>query len=52
MESAGTPVPAIDGLIAATAIAHQLAIATRNTADLLSTGAVIYNPWTGEWLNR
>jgi len=52
MESVGAPLSAIDGLIAATAIAHQFAIATRNTADVDRTGAVIYNPWTGEWLNR
>ena len=39
------PVPAIDTLLAATALTHQLTLATRNTADLGRTGADIFNPW-------
>jgi hypothetical protein len=39
--------PAYDGLIAATAIAHGLAIATRNTQDYRGTGVQIIDPWQG-----
>jgi hypothetical protein len=37
--------PAYDGLIAATAIVHGLAIATRNTQDYRRTGAQVIDPW-------
>ncbi len=39
-------IPAIDGLIAATALRHRLAIVTRNTSDFSATGAEVVNPWT------
>ncbi|MDE0388045.1 MAG: type II toxin-antitoxin system VapC family toxin [Rhodospirillales bacterium] len=39
------PIPAIDGLIAATAIRHRLAIVTRNESDFATTGVDILNPW-------
>ena len=39
------PIPAIDSLIAATAIRHRLAIVTRNESDFASTGVDIVNPW-------
>lgn len=39
------PVPAIDTLIAATALVHNLTVATRNTSDLDRTGAATFNPW-------
>ena len=35
----------IDGLIAATAIVHDLIVVTRNVADFCDTGATIVNPW-------
>ena len=35
----------IDGLIAATAIVHDLVIVTRNIADFDDTGAAVINPW-------
>lgn len=34
-----------DGLIAATALVHDLAIVTRNVADFADTGARVVNPW-------
>lgn len=37
--------PAIDGLIAATAIHHRLTVVTRNTKDFSSTGVEVLNPW-------
>lgn len=35
-----------DGLIAATAIVHDLAVVTRNVADFADTGVDIINPWS------
>lgn len=35
----------IDGLIAATAIVHDLVVVTRNVADFADTGADVVNPW-------
>jgi len=35
----------IDGLIAATGIAHDLIIATRNTGDFERCGASCFDPW-------
>ena len=37
--------PAYDGLIAATALAHDLTIATRNTEDFRRAGAKVISPW-------
>jgi predicted nucleic acid-binding protein len=34
-----------DGLIAATAIVHNLAVVTRNVADFADTGVAVVNPW-------
>ena len=39
------PRPAVDGLLAATALEHSLAIVTRNTADFADCGVVVINPW-------
>ena len=41
----GRTIPAIDGLIAATARRHGLHVMTRNTADFESTGVLLLNPW-------
>jgi len=46
--SRGRTIPAVDGLIAATALRHGLHVATRNTADFESTGALVINPWTDQ----
>jgi toxin FitB len=45
LEKQGTPMPVIDGLIAATALEHQLTIISRNTADMKASGAALLNPW-------
>jgi predicted nucleic acid-binding protein len=37
---------ATDGLIAATAIIHDLTVVTRNVADFADTGVETVNPWT------
>ena len=37
--------PAIDGLIAATAKTHDLTLATRNTKDFIHASIEIINPW-------
>ena len=39
------PVPAIDGLMAATAKVHNLTFVTRNTADVARTGVRLLNPF-------
>ena len=42
----GVNVPVIDGLLAATAIQHNLTLVTRNTRDVAATGVTLFNPWT------
>ena len=37
--------PAIDGLIAATALRRRLAVVTRNESDFAATGVDLLNPW-------
>jgi predicted nucleic acid-binding protein len=39
------PLPVIDGLLAATAIVHQLKIVTRNVSDFTLPGLEVINPW-------
>jgi len=46
--SAGQPMPAIDGLLAATALHRDLSLVTRNEADFARTGVRIVNPWAGD----
>ena len=41
----GRPVPAIDSLIAATALHHGLTLVTRNTRDFEFPGLAVLNPW-------
>ena len=43
--SAGRPVPAIDSLLAATALVHGLSMVTRNAKDFESLGLEVINPW-------
>ena len=44
-ELAGRPLSAPDGLIAATALEHGLALVTRNVKDFAGLGVVLLNPW-------
>jgi toxin FitB len=37
--------PVIDGLLAATAIHHNLMLVTRNTKDVALSGVPVINPW-------
>jgi predicted nucleic acid-binding protein len=41
----GAMLPVVDGLIAATAIEHDLTVVTRNVKDFSSLGVDIFNPW-------
>jgi predicted nucleic acid-binding protein len=40
-----SPLPVIDGLIAATAIVHGLIVVTRNVADLARSGVTVLDPF-------
>ena len=42
---AGTPLAVIDGLMAATALHHNLTFVTRNTKDVQLAGIHTLNPW-------
>lgn len=42
------PVPVIDGLLAATALTHDLTLVTRNVRDVEGTGAQPLDPFTGD----
>jgi predicted nucleic acid-binding protein len=42
---AGRPLPTVDSLIGATALAYDLVIVTRNTRDFEGIGAATINPW-------
>lgn len=45
LELDGQRAPAIDSLIAATALEHGLILITRNESDFAGTGVEILNPW-------
>ncbi len=42
----GRPLETVDGLLAATALQHNLTLVTRNGADVAVTGVSILNPWS------
>lgn len=44
-EKRGTPLPTIDSLIAASALAHDFTVVTRNTKDMKASGVELINPW-------
>lgn len=41
----GRPLPAIDGLLAATALQHDMTLVTRNVKDFNGLGLRVTNPW-------
>ena len=45
MVASGRPLPAIDGLLAATALHSDLTLVTRNTKDFEGLGVRLLNPW-------
>ena len=45
MASAGRPLPAVDGLLAATALQHDLTMVTRNSKDFAGLNLQLINPW-------
>lgn len=45
--SAGNPISFADAAIAAIAVAHGFAVATRNLRDFVGTGVKLIDPWVG-----
>ena len=43
--NSGIVLPVIDGLLAATALEHNLTLVTRDTGQIPSMGVVLFNPW-------
>jgi predicted nucleic acid-binding protein len=43
----GKGLPIIDGLLAATALHHNLTIVSRNASDFANTQVTVLNPWEG-----
>jgi predicted nucleic acid-binding protein len=41
----GRPLKVVDGLIAATALEHDLTVVTRNVKDFAGLGVAVFNPW-------
>jgi len=41
----GTPLSMADGIIAATALEHDLTVVTRNVKNFASLGVAFFNPW-------
>lgn len=44
--SLSDPLPAIDSLIAATALEHRLTVVSRNKSDFTRAGVAVLDPWT------
>jgi len=44
----GTPLNTADGMIAATALEHDLSVVTRNVKDFAGLGVTVFNPWDAE----
>ena len=45
--SAIRPVPVVDGLLAASVLAHDMTLVTRNSSDVEGLGAAVLNPFDG-----
>ena len=43
--SSGIVLPVIDGLLAATALEHNLTLVTRDTGQIPTMGVAVFNPW-------
>lgn len=43
--TSGIVLPVIDGLLAATALEHNLTLVTRDTGQIPSMGVAVFNPW-------
>ncbi len=41
-------VPVVDGLLAATALVHNLTLVTRDVGDVVDLGVAVVNPWMTE----
>lgn len=44
--SAGRPLPVVDGLLAATAVEHDLTLVTRGESLLSTSGVAVLSPWS------
>jgi toxin FitB len=44
-QKSGIIIPAVDGLLAATALRHGLHVMTRNTRHFEASGALVIDPW-------
>jgi predicted nucleic acid-binding protein len=42
----GTPLSVVDGLLAATALQHDLTVVSRNVRDFSGLGVTLLDPWT------
>lgn len=45
----GRRLPLMDSLLAATALAHDLTLVTRNVADFKAAGVPLLDPWAGNY---
>jgi len=52
LAEAARPLPAVDSLLAATALHHDLRIVTRNGKDFEFPGLVVVNPWNSSIENQ
>jgi predicted nucleic acid-binding protein len=43
--NSGVVLPVIDGLLAATALEHNLTLVTRDTGQIPTMGVAVFNPW-------
>jgi predicted nucleic acid-binding protein len=48
LAKAGRPLPAIDSLLAATALTHGLTLVTRHVRDFQFSGLTVIDPWTAK----